>query len=68
MHGRHHGLGMDALANGWAGRMDVIMVLAWMHRPMDGLVAWTRHDADLSDKESGANKGDGAYNMTLGHS
>ena len=44
------------------------MVLAWMHRPMDGLVAWTRHDADLSDKESGANKGDGAYNMTLGHS
>ena len=36
-----HGLGMDALACGWASSMDVIMVWAWMHWPMDGLVAWT---------------------------
>ena len=34
-------LGMDALADGWVGSMDVIMVRAWMHWPMDGLVAWT---------------------------
>ena len=40
-HGRYHGLGMDALACGWASSMDVIMVWAWMHWPMDGLVAWT---------------------------
>ena len=42
---------MDALANGWVDRMDVIMVWAWMHWPMDGLAAWTWHDADLSDME-----------------
>ena len=54
-------MGIDAPANGWAGRMDVIMALAWMHWPMNGLVAWTWHNADLSDKESGANEGDGAY-------
>ena len=40
-HGRYHGLRMDALANGWVGSMDVIMVWAWLHWPMDGLVAWT---------------------------
>ena len=40
-HGRYHGLGMDALANGCLGSMDVIMVWAWMHWPMDALVAWT---------------------------
>ena len=39
-HGCYHGLGMDALANGWVGSMDVIMVWAWIHWPMDGLVAW----------------------------
>ena len=38
-HGRYHGLGMDALANEWAGSMDVIMVWAWMHWPVSGLVA-----------------------------
>ena len=27
------------------------MVWAWMHWPMDGLAAWTWHDADLSDRE-----------------
>ena len=48
---------MDSLANGWVGSMDV---RAWMHWPMDGLAAWTWHDADLSDKESGANEGNGA--------
>ena len=31
---------------------------------MDGLAAWTRHDADLSDKECGANEGDGAYEQS----
>ena len=46
-HGCYHGLGMDALANGRVGRMDVanglvgsmhvIMVWAWMHWPVDGL-------------------------------
>ena len=42
-YGRHHGLGMDALAKGWAGSVDDIMLWAWawMHRPMDGLAAWT---------------------------
>ena len=34
-------LGMDALANGWVGSMDVIRVWAWIHWPMDGLVACT---------------------------
>ena len=35
-------LGMDALANGWVGSMDIIILLwAWMHWPMDGLVAGT---------------------------
>ena len=82
---------MDALASGCLGSMDVIMVWAWMHWPVDALVAWTlswfghgctgqwmpwQHgcyhglgmdalangwDADLSDRESGANEGDGAY-------
>ena len=32
---------MDALADGWAGSMDVIMVWVWMRWPMDGLVALT---------------------------
>ena len=40
---------MDALANGWAGSKDVIMVRARLHWPMDGLVARTSsgigHDA-----------------------
>ena len=40
-HGRCHGLGMDALASGCLGSMDVIMVWAWMHWPVDALVAWT---------------------------
>ena len=55
---------MDAPANGWAGSMDVIMVCAWMHWPMSGLVAGTFSwfaNADLSDGASGANEGDGAY-------
>ena len=43
---------MDALATGWAGRMDIIMVWTWMHWPMDGLVAWTWNGADLKDEES----------------
>ena len=38
--GRYDGLGMDALANGCLGGMDVIMVGAWMHWPVDALVAW----------------------------
>ena len=51
-HGRYHGLGIAALANGWVGSMDVIcchglrmdstdviILWAWMHWPMDGLVA-----------------------------
>ena len=33
-------LGMDALANGLAGSMDVIMLWAWMHWSTDGLVSW----------------------------
>ena len=32
---------MDALANGCIGSMDVIMVWAWMHWPVDAWVAWT---------------------------
>ena len=32
---------MDALASGCLGSMDVIMVWAWMHWPVDALVAWT---------------------------
>ena len=32
---------MVALANGWVGSMDAIMVWACMHWPMDGLAAWT---------------------------
>ena len=32
---------LNALVNGWVGSMDVIMVWAWMHWPMDALVAWT---------------------------
>ena len=32
---------MDALANGWAGSMELILLWAWMHWPEDGLVAWT---------------------------
>ena len=43
--------GMDALANGWVGSMDVIMVRAWM-------ASQSGCDADLSDRESGANEGD----------
>ena len=31
---------MDALATGWTGSMDLTMVWAWMHWPIDGLVAW----------------------------
>ena len=38
-HGRYHGLGMNALVNGWVGSMDVIMVWAWMHWPMDALAS-----------------------------
>ena len=38
--------------------MDVIMAWAWMHWPMDGFAAWTLRDADLSDKERGANESD----------
>ena len=45
MHGQvawsYHGLGMDALVDGWAGGMDVIMVWVWMRWSMDGLVALT---------------------------
>ena len=40
-HGRYHGLGMDALASGCLCSRDVIMVWAWMHWPVDALVAWT---------------------------
>ena len=28
--------GMNALANGWVGSMDVVMVWAWIHWPMHG--------------------------------
>ena len=38
--GRYHDLGMDAVANERAGSRDIIMVWAWMHLPMDGLVEW----------------------------
>ena len=34
-------LAMDALASVWAGSRNVFMVWAWMHWPMEGLVAWT---------------------------
>ena len=57
-----HGCTGHALASGWVGEvgsMDVVMVWARMHWPMDGLVAWALswfgHDANLSDKASGAN-------------
>ena len=40
-------MGLDALANGWAGSMDAIMVWAGMHWPMDGVAAlalsWFEH-------------------------
>ena len=45
-------LGMDALVDRWVGSMDVIMVWAWMHWSIDGLVAWTWHDADLSAEKA----------------
>ena len=44
------GLGMDALAYGWIG------TLSWFGHGCPG--QWM---ADLSDRESGANEGDGAY-------
>ena len=63
---------MDTLANGWVGSTEVIMVWAWLHWPMGGLVggsmdiimvlAWaasqSEHDADLSDKECGVHEVD----------
>ena len=60
-HGRCHGLGTDALGNGWVGSTDVIMVWAWMHWPMEEFAAWTWRDTDLGDRESGASEGDAAY-------
>ena len=39
--GCYHCLGTNALANGGVSRMYVVMAWAWMHWPMDGLVAWT---------------------------
>ena len=56
-HGRYHDLGMDALAHAWINRYS-ILVWAWMRWPREGLAGWTWHDADLSDRESGANEGD----------
>ena len=45
--------------------VDFLMVWAWMKSPMDGLAAWTWHDADSSDRESVANEGDGASVITV---
>ena len=68
-HGCYHGLDRDALANGWVGSMDVIIVVG-MDELANGCVgsialSWFAHgctgqlmgDADLSDKESVANQG-----------
>ena len=48
-----HGLGMDALASGWVGSKDVIMVWACMQRPVDALVAWTYHGLGMDALANG---------------
>ena len=45
--GRYQSSGTDALANGWAGSMDVVMVWAWMQwkrwvGSTDVIMIWAR--------------------------